>query len=107
MAHTYAELKDKTVADLRDIAKDIDHEAVKGFSQLNKEHLLDALCIALKLDKKAHIVLDVALKTTVKSKIKELKKKRDELIVAKDKKNLHLLRRKLHRLKRQIHKVTA
>ncbi len=35
--HTYEELKKKTVAELREIAKDLKHEAIKGYSQLNKE----------------------------------------------------------------------
>ena len=47
MAHTYHELKAMTVAQLRDMAKELDHEAVQGFSQMNKDHLLPALCKAL------------------------------------------------------------
>ncbi len=40
MAFTYHELKEKTIKELRDIAKDVPHDAVRGFSQMNKEHLL-------------------------------------------------------------------
>ena len=47
MAHTYHQLKEKTIQELRDIAKDVQHDAVQGFSQMNKEHLLPALCTAL------------------------------------------------------------
>src|SRR3954466_7982832 len=48
MAYTYHELKEKTIQDLRDIAKGVENqEAVQGYSQLNKEHLLPALCKAL------------------------------------------------------------
>ena len=47
MAHTYEELSKMTVVELRDIAKDVDHEAVQGATQMNKEHLLPALCKAL------------------------------------------------------------
>jgi hypothetical protein len=50
MAHTYDELKHKTVAELREIAAGLDHEAVQGYTQLNKEHLLVALCKALGID---------------------------------------------------------
>ena len=50
MAHTYEELRKKTVAELRDIAKDIQHDAVQGFSQMNKEHLLPAICKALGIE---------------------------------------------------------
>src|SRR5256885_9142107 len=38
MAYTYDELKHKTVAELRDIAVGIEHEALQGYTQLNKEH---------------------------------------------------------------------
>ena len=54
MSFTHAELKKKTVAELREIAKGIEHEAVQGYSQLNKEHLLVALCKALNIDMHEH-----------------------------------------------------
>ena len=47
MAHTYHELKKMTVAELREIAKEIPHDAVQGYSQMNKDHLLVAICKAL------------------------------------------------------------
>ena len=50
MAHTYEELKKQTVAELREIAAGMSHEALQGYTQLNKEHLLVALCRALNLD---------------------------------------------------------
>ena len=40
MAHTYEELKHKTVVELREIAKGLEHEAVKGYTQMNKDHVL-------------------------------------------------------------------
>ena len=42
MEYTYTELRKKTVAQLREIAEGIEHEAVEGFSQLNKDQLLEA-----------------------------------------------------------------
>ncbi len=55
MAYTYEELKGKTIAELREIAKGVEqHEAVQGFSQMNKEHLLPALCKALGVDTHGH-----------------------------------------------------
>ena len=33
--HTYEELKHKTVAQLREVAAGIEHDAVKGHTQLN------------------------------------------------------------------------
>src|SRR5439155_602050 len=47
MAYTFPELKSKPLAELREIAAGIEHEAVKGYTQLNKDHLLAALCKAL------------------------------------------------------------
>ena len=50
MAYTYHDLKLKTVQELRDIAKDVQHAAVQGYSQMNKDHLLPALCKALGIE---------------------------------------------------------
>ena len=107
MAYTFEELKKKTVADLREIAKETDHEAVKGYSQLNKEHLLDALCQALNIEKHQHHEVVGLDKTSIKAKIRELKKKRDKAIEDRDHKELKIIRRKIHRLKRKIHKATV
>src|SRR5713101_5092770 len=54
MAYTHHELKHKTLAELRDIAKDIEHDAIQGYTQLNKEHLVVALCKALNIDMHEH-----------------------------------------------------
>ena len=40
---TYEQLRHKTLAELRDMAKDNEHEAVQGYTQMNKEHLVGAL----------------------------------------------------------------
>jgi len=37
MVYTFKELKEKTAAELKEIAKDIEHEAVKGYTQMHKE----------------------------------------------------------------------
>ena len=36
MTHTYEALKKKTIAELREIAKDIEHEAVQGYTRLEQ-----------------------------------------------------------------------
>jgi hypothetical protein len=107
MAYTHNELKHKTLAELRDIAKDIEHEAVQGYTQLNKEHLVVALCKALNIDMHEHHDVVGIDKATIKSRIKELKKKRDAAIKAHDQAQLKQARRSIHRLKRQIHKATV
>ena len=54
MAYTHNELKHKTLAELRDIAKDIQHDAVQGYTQLNKDHLVVAICKALGIEMHEH-----------------------------------------------------
>ncbi|MCP4155683.1 MAG: hypothetical protein GY757_48610, partial [bacterium] len=78
MAHTYHDLKTKNVSQLREIAKGIEHDAVQGYTQLNKEHLLVALCKALNLDMHEHHKVVGIDKAGIKKKIKALKKKRDK-----------------------------
>jgi imidazoleglycerol phosphate dehydratase HisB len=107
MAYTYEELKHKTLAQLRDIAANTEHEAVQGYTQLNKEHLLVALCSAYNIDMHVHHHVEGIDKTAIKAKIKALKSKRNEAIEAHDRKQLKAVRRRIHRLKRQIHKATV
>ena len=107
MAYTHHELKHKTLAELRDIAKDIDHDAVQGYSQLNKEHLVVAICKALNIDIHEHHEVVGIDKAAVKGRIKEWKKKREAALEAHDHAQLKRTRRSIHRLKRQIHKATV
>jgi hypothetical protein len=107
MAYTYNELKHKTLAELRDIAKDIEHEAVQGYTQLNKEHLVVAICKALNIDIHEHHQVVGIDKATIKGRIKALKTRRDAAITAHDHAELKKTRRGIHRLKRQIHKATV
>src|SRR2546421_6290121 len=107
MAHTYEELRTKNVTELREIAAGIDHEAVKGYTQLNKEHLLVAICTALGIDMHEHHQVKGINKADMKAKIKELKKKRDEAISVHDHAKLKQVRRNIHHLKRQMHKATV
>jgi DNA-binding IclR family transcriptional regulator len=107
MAYTHQELKHKTLAELRDIAKDIDHEALQGYTQLNKEHLVVAMCKALNIDIHEHHEVVGIDKAAIKTRIKEWKKKRDDALSAHDHAQLKRARRSIHRLKRQIHKATV
>src|SRR5213593_2360732 len=107
MAYTHHELKHKTLAELRDIAKDIEHDAVKGYTQLNKEHLVVALCQALNIDIHEHHDVVGIDKAAIKLRIRELKKRRDSALAAHDHAQLKVARRSIHRLKRQIHKATV
>ncbi len=107
MAHTYEELKKKTVAELRGIAKETDHEAVKGYTRLNKEHLLTALCKALNIELHQHHEVAGVDKPSIKKKIRVLKKKREQALADHDHVQLKRVRRQLHSLKRKIPKATV
>jgi DNA-binding IclR family transcriptional regulator len=102
MAYTYDELRGKTIAELREIAKDVSHDAVQGFSQMNKEHLLPALCTALGVDVHEHHVAVGIDKPALKAKIKGLKQERDAALVARDHDTLKNVRRQIHRITRDI-----
>ena len=102
MAYSFHELKLKTIQELREIAKDVQHEAVQGFSQMNKDHLLPALCKALGIDTHEHLVVVGIDKAAVKAKMRELREKRDAAREAHDHELLKSLRRQIHGLNRQI-----
>src|SRR5207237_10110836 len=103
MAYTHHELKHKTLAELRDIAKDIEHDAVKGYTQLNKEHLVVAICNALSIDIHEHHDVVGIDKAAIKSRIKALKAKRDAAVLAHDHATLKPERRSIHRPERSTH----
>jgi hypothetical protein len=98
MAHTYDELKGKTVAELRDIAKD----TVKGASQMNKDHLLPALCQALGIEMHAHHEVRGIDKTAIKAQIRALAIERNKALDVHDHIRLKSIRRQIHHLNHQI-----
>ena len=106
MAYTYEQLKHMTLADLREIAKGSEHEAVQGYTQMNKEHLIVALSKALGIQHEHHQVVGVD-KTSIKARIRQLKTQREAALAAHDHAQLKVVRRTIHRLKRQIHKATV
>jgi soluble P-type ATPase len=101
--YTYDQLKDMTVAQLRDIAKDLTHEAVKGFSAMHKEQLLPALCNALGIH--VHHVAVGAEKAKIKAMIRGLKTRRDEVKAAGDPARLAVVRRQIHAAKRKLRRM--
>lgn len=107
MTHTYLELKHKPLAELREIAAGITHDAVQGYTQLNKDHLLVALCTALAIDMKAHVEVKGVDKAAIKAKIKESKAKRDAALAAHDRAALKLALDQIHQLKRTMRKATV
>ncbi|MDY0296473.1 MAG: hypothetical protein RB296_04060 [Acidobacteriota bacterium] len=106
MPPTFEELKKMTVAQLREMASGIEHEALKGYTQLNKEHLIVAMCTALGIETRVkHEVVGLD-KRAIKSRIGALKKKRDAALQKHDHAGIKDTRRRIHRLKRKIHKAT-
>jgi hypothetical protein len=102
MAYTYHELKEKTLHELREIAAGTQHEAVKGASQMNKDHLLPALCEALGIDAHEHAAVVGIDKPGIKAKMRELKEQRTAALDGRDPDKLKAVRRHLHKLNRQI-----
>ena len=103
---TYEQLRHKTLAELRDMAKGSEHEAVQGYTQMNKEHLVGALATALGIQHEHHSVVGID-KTSITARIRELKTQRTAAIEAHDHAQLKTVRRTIHRLKRRIHKATV
>jgi len=102
MVITYEELKAKTVAELRDLAKDLTHDAVLGYTQMHKDQLVRALCRALGIDSHEHHQVVGIDKPALKAQMRALKKDRDAAIEAHDAEQLAIVRHKLHRLNHQL-----
>ena len=107
MAHTYEELSHKTVEALREIAKGLHHPAVQGYTQMNKEHLLPAVCKALGVEMHAHHQVVGLDKAGVKARLRALRDDRAKAIAAGDHAQLKAIRRQRHRLNRRIRAATV
>jgi hypothetical protein len=107
MAYTFQELRKKTVAELRAIAKGMEHEAVQGHTQMNKERLIGALCTALGIEMRERHEVKGLDKASIKARIRELKKARDEALTARDHAKLKAVRRRIHHFKRMLRDATV
>ena len=105
MAYTFQELKKKKVGELREIAKEMEHEAVKGYTQMNKDHLLHAICTALGLEEHVHHEVKGMDKSKIKAEIRVLKKDREKALEAKDHKQLKDVRTQIKKLKKTLRKA--
>src|SRR5215813_11732275 len=99
---THEDLKKKTVAELRDMAKGLTHEAVQGYTQMNKEHLLPALCTALGIEHAHHHVEAGFDKSKMKIRMKMLRAERAKALEVHDSPKLRVLRTELHALNHRI-----
>ena len=109
MAHTYDELKGKTIDELREIAKGLEGEPVKGYTQMNKDHLLPALCKALGIEHHKHphhaaVGID---KPKLKARMHAIRAEKQKAIESADRRKLKALRREYHRLNRRIRAATV
>ncbi len=106
MEITFDELHKKTVAQLREIAREIEHDAIRGYSTMHKEPLTVAICTALGLEAHEHHEIVGIDKKKAKGQIRELKVRRDKALEAHDRKNLKKVRREIHRLKHKLRTAT-
>ena len=105
MEHSYHTLRSKRVAELREIAKEIEHEAVQGYTQLNKDHLVLAICTALGIDAHEHHHAVGVDTKAIKGEIKQLKLKRVAALETHDPVALKRARRQIHRLKHKLRRA--
>lgn len=105
MAYTYEQLHLMTVAQLRDIAKDIEHDALKGFSTMHKEKLVPALCAALGIEAHVHHHVVGINKAEIKAKIQSLKAEKSAALKAGDRKKFKEILHDIHRTKRALRKA--
>jgi hypothetical protein len=107
MAYTLHDLKSMTVAQLREIAKASDHDSLKGYSVMHKDHLIPAICKVFGIDMHEHHEVVGLNKAAIKAQIKELKGRREKALATHNQTELKDVRRKIHHLKRMIHKATV
>ena len=69
MAHTYEELHNMTVAELREVAEAQDSDDLKGFKSLRKAPLLQLVCKVLGIDAHGHHAATGIDKTAIKAQM--------------------------------------
>ena len=106
MTHTYEDLHSMTVAQMRDIAQGVEHEAVAGYSTMHKEDLLKALCTAFGIEAHVHHEVVGVDKRALKARIRQLKLERQKALESGDRQELRRVRRQIHRLKGTIRRAT-
>ena len=103
LGNTFADLKAKTLAELKEVAAGLT-PPVEGYTQMNKDHLIEAICKQLNIDMHVHHVVKGIDKGAVKTKIKEWQKKRDEALASHDRESLRVALDHIHSFKHQLRK---
>ena len=75
---------------------------MQGYTQLNKEHLLPALCKALGIDSHAHHAAAIAEKASVKASMRAINAEKAKALESGDRALLRQLRRHYHRLNHSL-----
>jgi hypothetical protein len=107
VTYTFESLKSKTLAELREIAQGLDAETVKGWSQMNKEHLLPLIAKALHIDTHQHRHVEGIDKASLKARLHQLKRDREQAKADGDAARLKAIRREHHHLNRRIRAHTV
>jgi hypothetical protein len=107
VAYTFDQLKAKPLAELRDLAKQLDEETVKGWSQMNKERLLPVLCKALHVDTHVHHEVVGVDKAAIKARLRQLHLERDRALETHDLSRLKVVRREMHHVNHRIRRATV
>lgn len=108
MEHTYEELSGMTVAQLRDVAGEIEDERLAGIATMHKESLLPLLCEVLGVETHVHHEVVGIDKAKIKAEIRALKADRDAILAGDgDVAQLPTIRGRIKRLKRKIRRATV
>ena len=106
MNYTYKDLKAMKLSELRKVAAGMEEE-VKGYTQMNKDHLLQTICQALNIEMHEHHEVVGVDKTSIKAEIRKLKKERDKALESKNKKKIITIRKKIKTLKNTLKRATV
>ena len=107
MDYTFKDLKHMKLGELKEIAAGLENEAVKGYTQMNKDHLLEAICQALQIEMHEHHEVVGVNKTAIKAKIRSLKRDRDKALETKNRKKFIQVRKEIKKLKNTLRKATV
>ena len=101
--YTYEQLKGMTVAQLRQIAQDLDSKELEGFSVMHKEALLPILCRLMGIH--THHAAEGANKTQIKAAIRKLMAKREAAQASGDHAQAEFARHQVHVLKHRLRRM--
>ncbi len=99
----YHELHKTTVGRLREMAKE-QFPDLQGVAAIKKDQLVQMLADKLGIER-PHKVARATDKSEIKTKIRALKKVRDQAIAAKDREKMRQTRLELHELRRQLRRA--